>query len=370
MPPLSLLLKPASSLCNMRCTYCFYADEANSRVQGSYGIMRSETLACIFEKAFETAQHSISILFQGGEPSLAGLDFYKTALALERRYNTRGLRINNSIQTNGYRIDRTWAQFFADNHFLVGLSLDGIRQTHDACRRGADGKESFHTVMETARLFDKYKVDYNILTVVNRYTAAQAERIYRFYQKNRLRYLQFIPCLDPLDATEETWLHAEDYGQFLCRLFDLWYADLQKGCQPYIRQFENYVGIFLGRMPESCDMRGVCGIQYAVEADGSVYPCDFYALDAYRLGNLLTDDFSALDRKRAQLKFVETSAQLDTDCRSCSYLPICRGGCRRMRIPGRNGLKNRFCSAYRMFFDHAIKRLTEIAAVISSRTGL
>lgn len=368
MPPLHLLIKPASGLCNMRCRYCFYHDETQKRSTESFGMMSFNTLEIMVKKALEYAQGSCTFAFQGGEPTLAGLDFYKTLMELETNYNRAGLEIHNVIQTNGYRLDADWARFFAEHHFLAGLSLDGTRHTHDAYRVGAAGEPTFFDVVRTAGLFDEYKVEYNILTVVNKRVAQSIRKIYPYFRKMHYDYMQFIPCMDPLGAVpggEEYSLTPELYGQFLCDLFDLWYLDLSQGKGCYIRQFENYVGILLGIPPEACDMNGHCSVQHVIEADGSVYPCDFYVLDRYRLGNLNIDSFEEMAAKRRELQFIEESQREHPDCLSCRYYSVCRNGCRRYReIPGDAGSKNYFCESYRMFFDHSMGRLKEIASQI------
>ena len=366
MPPVQLLIKPSSGNCNLRCTYCFYYDEMKNRQTPSYGFMSGETLEAMVKKALEYAEGSCDFAFQGGEPTLSGLDFFKNLLELQKKYNTKGLAIHNSIQTNGYGLGEEWAQFFAGNHFLVGVSLDGIRPTHDAYRRTAGGHDSFWEVKKTLDLFKEKKVDFNILTVVNRRTAQRIAKIYAFYEKEGWRYLQFIPCLDPLEEApggREYSLTPEDYGEFLVTLFDLWYGDLRQGRQPYIRMFENYIGILMGIEPEACDQKGCCSLQFVVEADGSVYPCDFYVMDQYKMGNFREDSMEEMRKKGESLGFVQAFLGGKEECRQCPYFFICRGGCRRNREIGQEGRlgENYFCFAYKRFFQAALPRMEEIA---------
>ena len=367
MPPIQLLIKPASGSCNLRCRYCFYEDEMSLRSTANYGIMSLETLEAVVEKSLAYADRSCGFTFQGGEPTLAGLDFFRELMRLEEKHNRKGVQISNAIQTNGFGLDEAWAAFFAENHFLVGVSLDGNKYTHDACRVGPDGGGTFEAVMKTIALFERFSVEYNILTVVNRATAERADKIYSFYAKNHFRYQQYIACLDPMGEPaggRDYSLTPERYGDFLIRLFDLWYLDLQKGRQPYIRQFENYVALLLGYEPESCEQRGRCSLQYVVEAVGSVYPCDFYVLDRYRMGNFLENTVEELEQRGRESGFVQASLEPDKACRACPYLRLCRGGCRRNREIGPDGAlgKNYFCPAYKRFFDVALPRLREIAA--------
>ncbi|MBQ6678877.1 MAG: anaerobic sulfatase maturase [Lachnospiraceae bacterium] len=364
MPPVNVMIKPASGLCNMRCTYCFYADEMDKRTERSYGIMSEETLENVLRKVLAFAEGDVTVAYQGGEPTLAGLDFFKKSIALEKKYNEKGLRIHHALQTNGYQLDDDWCSFFHENEFLIGLSVDGIRATHNAYRKDAAGADTFDRVMETAARLTRHGVEFNILTVVNARTALRIRRIYEEYRKAGFRYQQYIQCLDPLgeaQGSHDYSLTPEVYGQFLIDLFDLWNQDLEQGKQPYIRQFENWVAILLGYQPEACDQQGVCNIQNIVEADGSVYPCDFYALDAYRIGNLNEDSMEEIYGKRLESGFLEASRNHSEKCRSCPYFALCRGGCRRHRAFMDGAYENVFCAGYKMFFDRYYGRLLEIA---------
>lgn len=372
MPPVQLLIKPASGNCNLRCKYCFYYDEMAKRETANYGFMPDETVEAVVKKTLEFAEGDCGFAFQGGEPTLVGLDFYKNVLELQEKYNVNKAAIHNSIQTNGVGLGEDWASFFAEHQFLVGVSLDGIVHTHDAYRIDADGKGTFGEVMRTLELFEKKQVEYNILTVVNRRTAEKIGRIYEFYARHNWKYLQFIACLDPLEETKgmrEYSLKPETYGDFLTELFDLWYLDWLKGKQPSIRMFENYIGVLLGCQPEACDQRGRCGIQCVVEADGAVYPCDFYVLDRYRMGSFSENTVEEMLRRGVELGFVEESLENRDECAACEYGFICRGGCRRNRQvdeEGRLGL-NYFCPAYKKFFRAVLPRMKQIAMVIQRR---
>lgn len=364
MPPIQLLMKPASGNCNLRCRYCFYRDEMENRSAASFGIMSEETLEAVVKKTLAYAEHSCGFTFQGGEPTLAGLSFFERLTELQNTYNVKNVAITNAIQTNGFRLDEEWARFLSKHHFLAGVSLDGTKYTHEAYRRTIDGKGTFSEVVKTLELFDRYGVDYNILTVVHQETARAVSKIYSFYQKHGWNYLQFIPCLDPLGETpgqQEYALTPEVYGEFLIRLFELWYLDLQKGCQPYIRQFENYIAVLMGLSAESCDQRGFCSMQYVTEADGSVYPCDFFVTDEYRLGSFLEDSLEDMELRGSGLGFDGRTPGIRSACSGCGYYPLCRGGCARHWSGG----SNYFCRSYQMFFKAALPRMKQIAARIS-----
>ena len=363
MPPISVLIKPASGLCNMRCKYCFYADEMAKRNQASYVVMNERTLENVIREIFAYAEGQCNIAFQGGEPTLAGLNFFRKCLEMEKQYNKKQVKVSYAIQTNGYTLNSEWCEFFYKNHFLVGLSVDGIKATHDAFRRDMDGNDTFFHTLDAAEMLAESKVDFNILTVVNRKTAPKIRRIYKQYQRKGFHWQQYIACLDPIgekQGQQEFSLTPELYGQFLIDLFDLWESDFRQGRQPYIRQFENYIAVLMGLLPEACENRGICSCQNVIEADGSVYPCDFYVLDAYQIGNLNQEGLETI-QKRAQ-KFIQKSYCLPPKCKECPYHALCHGGCRRHREQpcGEDGV-NYFCESYQMFFRTCMPRMRTIA---------
>lgn len=399
MHSLSVMLKPASGQCNMHCDYCFYCDEMEQRAQASYGFMSEETLQNVIRKTMLNADREISFSYQGGEPTLAGLAFFEKAVELQRKYNRKGIRVHNALQTNGYALNEKWCQFFVRHQFLIGLSIDGVQETHDVYRHGrilqdkeqrtgqsrfripiesetcetdiVQGRknQTYERALHAADLLARCGVDFNILTVVNRQTAARIEDIYEDYRRRGWNYQQYIACLPPMGQALSDSVYVlspEAYGDFLIRLFHLWYRDWKKNRQPYIRQFENWIGMLAGYPPEACDQHGTCGIQYVVEADGSVYPCDFYMLDEYRLGNLNENRVAQLDEARVQIKFVERSFALDPSCRECRHYLLCRGGCQRCRkaVAGQRVYRNMWCESYRMFFDACLKEMQEVAASV------
>ena len=383
-----LLIKPASGACDLGCKYCFYTDEMSCRSEAVRGMMKTETVSRILGKALERcAEHMppepLSVGFQGGEPLLAGIEFYRFVCDFVEKNNTRGVRVSYFLQTNGTHLDAEFAEFFAAHGFLVGLSVDGPKEYHDRHRVTRDGRSCFNRVMRAAENMRRAGVEFNTLTVVTSASATHAQALYGFFARSGFRYQQYIPCVAPFGAVDNAklGLDADKYGEFLCRMFDLWYADACRGESSYVynRDFENWVGILAGRQPEECGMCGVCSAQYLIESDGSVYPCDFYALDAYCLGNLATDSFEDIDRARERIGFIEASRTLPDACRECRWLPLCRNGCRRNRIGGEPsptvpmdhpGGQNRFCAAYRRFFEYAYPRMRAMADMIARRGGI
>lgn len=363
MPPLSILIKPASSNCNMRCSYCFYADEAMNRSVYSFGMMTEQTLEEVVRKAIAFAEGSLHIGFQGGEPTLRGLPFFRLCASLVRKYNDKGLRVSFAMQTNGILLDEEWAEFLREEHFLVGLSLDGTQAIHDRMRKDANRHGTFERVLAAADLLKRYKVDFNVLTVVTAHAAKNIDRIYSFFRKNELLYQQYIPCLDPLGEPRglaDYSLTPALYARFMKDLFDLWYDDVLHGRFIYIRHLENLLGIVSGHRPEHCGMLGRCSMQSVIEADGSVYPCDFYVLDSYKLGNLTTDDYPQIMERLEKSMFIQESLFVSPECRSCQWARVCRGGCRRDRDAGGKIALNYFCSAYKQFYPYAMPRLLQL----------
>ena len=360
MPPLSILVKPASGGCNLRCRYCFYHSVAESRRTQNYGLMSPETLEALVKKALAFADGSCAFAFQGGEPTLAGLAFYEKLMEYQREHNRKGVRIYNAIQTNGIFVDEAWASFLSRNDFLVGLSLDGIQKLHDRNREG-----TFSRVMQTARLFNRAGVQYNILSVVTDDSCQYAAQSYHLFKKNCTRFLQFIPCLDPPHEKggDSPSLSPANYLRFLKTVFNLWYADFKRGEAVSIRWFDNILSMVMGNAPEACGMSGVCGCQFVTEADGSVYPCDFYVIDAWRIGNIFDDGFQEMRESAVCSRFIGESLALHPACKACKWYPLCRCGCRREREGGRN----RFCECYKEFFKFSIARFEEMAGMLAQQ---
>jgi uncharacterized protein len=369
MPPVSILIKPVSSSCNLQCKYCFYHDVAENRDIKNYGVMDHETLETLVRKTLEYGEYSVSFAFQGGEPTLAGLDFYREFITLQKKYNTKKLKICNVLQTNGTLIDEEWAAFLRENDFLVGLSLDGPQDIHDINRIGINGEGSYSRVEKAVKLLNKYEVKYNILCVVSSLVARHIEKIYSFLRKKGFLYLQFIPCLDELGkkpGQNSYSLTPKLYEDFLKRLFDLWYYDFCSDKPVSIRMFDNIVDMLLGAPPESCDMKGSCAANFVVEADGSIYPCDFYVLNQWKMGDIFKNDFQDMLQGKKAKKFLEISKKLTMNCKQCRVYFICRGGCRRHYEPidGNNGGKNYFCDTYKAFYQYSLPKFNDIANIV------
>lgn len=363
MKTVSMLIKPASGRCNLRCKYCFYEDVSEHRQEPDLGMMSEATAELLIRQAGEQAEERISFAFQGGEPMVRGLAFFERFLALEQAYLRPGLLVEHSIQTNGTLINEEWAKFFRDHQFLVGLSLDGTKDLHDGNRVDPKGKGTWNTVTRALALLQKWDVPVNLLCVVTGAAARRGQAVYQGLKKLGGRYLQFIPCLDPLEEERggrPFSLTPERYGQFLCTVFDLWYQDWTKGDYVSIRLFDDYVHLLAGQPAGTCATAGTCGRYFVVEGDGSVYPCDFFVLDPWRMGKLGEQTLAELAESAPAIQFCSEGRKAPAACAGCEWLHLCNGGCRRDWI----GMdRNYHCAALRTFFAHAYPRLRQMAAL-------
>lgn len=358
---ITLMVKPASSKCNLKCDYCFYLDEENNRIDKNRDIMKETTIESIVKKTHSIA-NNINYIFQGGEPAIAKLRWFEYFITLVNKYKKKNDVISYSFQTNGTLIDESFAKFFKDNNFLVGVSYDGFNRIHDLHRKYANKIKSSKDVIKGINNLRKYNVNYNILTVVTNEVANNINKIYPNLVNSGETYLQFIACLDPLFNDSNKFLSPKEYGKFLVELFDMWYFDLKRNKNISIRLFNNFISILLNNPPEACDMNGICSIQYVFESNGDVFPCDFYCLDDYLLGNILVDDYSDFDNKRKEINFIKNPPILHDDCINCKYLNLCRGGCPRYRDSSN---KFKFCESYKYLFSKRLDQFIEIARLIS-----
>lgn len=348
MPSLSIMLKPASSLCNMRCKYCFYHDVSDHRAIYNYGMMSDITSRNVIEKALRLADgDSIYFVFQGGEPTLRGLEFFREFVSAVTELNIQNSPVHYALQTNGTLIDEQWAEFFKANNFLIGLSLDGD-QSDNLYRVDADGFNTFKQIMNTAKLFKRYGVEFSILTVATARTAENIEAIYKWFKIQGFKHLQFVPCIRPIgDGSEsELYMTVEQYGDYLIKLFKLYAEDYKQGNYVSIRQFDNIVSLYLGGRAEQCGVSGHCSPQFVVEGDGSVFPCDFYCIDEWKLGNINSISFDEMARSDRIFEFIRKSYEIKAECRDCEFFQMCRGGgCKRNRAD------RDYCMAYKKFFN-------------------
>jgi uncharacterized protein len=360
MQRISLLVKPVSGLCNLECSYCFYKEELGRMTGLKPGIMSEKVRSTLIERVIQEAERTIEITFQGGEPTLAGLQFYEDFVAEIESKKKPGQRVFYAIQTNGIVLEEKWADFLAAHDFLVGLSFDGMPFVHDLYRKDSQGRGSAEKVEKAFRLLQQKKVRTNLVCVVTRQAAKKPERLFRYMKALGGTYLQFIPCIEPEDCGEQNFaLSGREYAEFLKGLFDLWYQGWLNGDYVSIRQFEDYVHLGCGREPSCCAASGSCGSYLVVEQDGSLYPCDFYVQDAWYLGNLLTMSLEEALHTQKALDFLTQTPEKKA-CADCAYAGVCRGGCKRDYQLLQGQEKNRFCQAYQEFFAYSAPRLLKI----------
>ena len=366
MKQLQFLIKPASSACNLRCRYCFYADIAQNRSVSHMGMMQPETVDLLLNEAFGNIEPGgdIHFAFQGGEPTIAGLPFFQEFMKKVDRLKPRNVSVSYSIQTNGTLIDEEWAAFLKQYDFLVGISLDGYKDLHNYYRVDAQGKETWQHISQTFRTLNHAGVRTNALCVVTAQCAKHPDKVYRELKKLGAEFMQFIPCLDPIEEDRGTMpfsLTPKAYGQFLCKLFDAWYDDWTKENYHSIRLFDDYINIMLGDSSRStCSTCGRCGVYFVVEGDGSVYTCDFFVLDEWKMGKFGENTLSGMAASQQAKDFLSWGQKKPDECASCRWRRLCNGGCKndweRSGEP-----QNHYCESLKTFFAYAQERLRIIA---------
>ncbi|MDM7920529.1 MAG: anaerobic sulfatase maturase [Methanosarcina sp.] len=364
-----MLIKPAGPDCNLACHYCFYLKKHNLFSETRSHLMSLDILEEIIRQAMSQGPSEIYFGWQGGEPTLMGLDFFKQTVSFQSKYGRNPL-IANGFQTNGLLINRGWANFFREFNFLVGLSLDGPRHIHDRYRKHSSGQGSWSKVVETAKLLLDSQVATNALVVVNDYSAEFPEEIYEFLKSLGLTYMQFIPCIEPDPERPghpaNFSVPAERYGDFLIKLFELWKADFHDG-QPstYVRNFESLVFAYAGLTPPECTWHKECGDYLVVEHNGDVYSCDFFVLDEWKLGNIKEKRLIDMLNSALQKKFGQRKTLLPDECKRCLWLAYCHGGCPRERGYQPEPERSYFCKSYQRFFSQANAFFIEITKNLS-----
>ena len=357
--PFVVMAKPAGSACNMRCAYCYYLHNPESSASG---VMSPDTLEC-FIRSYIAASPGpvVSFVWHGGEPTLAGPDFYREAVRLQRRYLPEGWECWNNLQTNGLLLDDAWCDFLAEEDFDVGISLDGTQALHDFFRPDAGGQPTWTRITESIRRLQRHGIQPDLLCTVNARTAEQGAAVYRTLRDLGTGWMQFIPvvCRDESGETSPLSVTARAYGTFLTDVFAEWiYHDLDK---TEVQLFSETAVALSGGEASLCWLRETCGDVPVVEKDGSVYACDHFVRAGYRIGSLADSSLAALVNSEAQLRFGRQKKEgLTAFCRACPWLSLCHGGCPKDRFarspegePGQYAL----CEGLRMFYACAVPRL-------------
>jgi uncharacterized protein len=392
------MIKPIGAICNLDCTYCYYLHKKDLLGSDSQFRISDEILEAHIRQYIE-GQDCDEVVFswQGGEPSLLGLDFFRKVVALEQKHKKPHQRVENDLQTNGTLLDDEWGAFLKQNGFLVGLSIDGPEELHDAYRVANDGKPTFDKVLAAAQMLHRHGVPFNTLTVVNRRNAKRPLDVYRFLKNEvRPRQMQFIPCVEPKvfhSVAPQKWdpatlplydspaahpgnpesivtdwsVDPDDWGYFLCKVWDDWYRrDLGK---VFVNLFETAVAQWMGKESQLCIYNEFCGKGIVMEHDGNVYSCDHYVYPEYKLGNVLQTSSSRMvfSEQQKAFGFAKFNA-LPQRCRQCNYLFACNGECpknRLIRAPdGEIGL-NYLCSGLGRFWQHIDRDVQDICRRIA-----
>jgi uncharacterized protein len=352
----SLLIKPASAICNLDCSYCFYLDrEADPYKALPARRMSLETLERLVDTYLFYSYPESIFAFQGGEPTLAGLAFYEKLIELQKQHGRDGQTVSNSMQTNGVLLDDNWCQLFKAYDWLIGISIDGPEPMHDLYRVNKQGAGTWRKVIAAVECLQRNRVEFNALCVISQANVSAAKELYRFFQSLGINHIQYIP-LSEFDA-EGRPLHftvaPEQYGRFLCETFDAWWPDRRR---VHIRYFDNIMEALAGRKPGTCTMHETCDSYVVVEYNGDVYPCDFFVEKDWRLGNVNLDSWPEIARRQRRYQFAGKKTIPHPECQACEYQSICHGGCPKHRHDprGRFDELDYFCPAYKMIFGKSI----------------
>ncbi len=311
----------------------------------------------------------VSLAWQGGEPTLMGLDFYKRAVEFEGKYGFDGQVVSNAFQTNGVLLDSEWAKFFMEYHFLVGISLDGPRELHDHYRKDRAGKGTFDRVMEGIGNCSAHNVEYNILCLLNDVNVRKPDEVFDFYMEQGFEFLQFVPCVERDVRTGEVLdfcISSQEYGDFMCRVFDRWQ---EYGVDKVsIRMFDSIMHYLISGRHTNCTFGRRCDDYIVVEHNGDVFCCDFFVEEDYKLGNILESGIGEIYSSNKKGEFARAKNRLSNKCFVCRYSQLCRGGCLKDRRTQAGGFKrcSYFCEAYKQFFDHSMGKFQEYAANYSA----
>ena len=369
--PLYVMLKPAGAHCNLACKYCYYL-EKNNLYQNSHRHLMTDEMLEQFTREYIEAQTMPQVLFtwHGGEPLMRSIDFYKKALALQKKY-AHGKQIDNVIQTNGTLLTDEWCEFFAKNHWLVGISIDGPQEYHDHYRVTPAGKPSWEKVMQGIRLLKKHRVEWNAMAVVNAYNAEHPLEFYHFFRDNGCQYLQFTPIVERLTEHEDGRTLAsladdreipladasvtpQQWGNFLCTIFDDWVRhDVGK---TFVEIFDCTLANWMGVLPGICAYSKECGHAGVMEHNGDVYSCDHFVFPEYKLGNIREQSLIDMlygEKQQAFSRLKHTS--LPRQCKECDMEFACHGECPKNRFEkdkyGEPGL-NYLCQGYYQYYSH------------------
>jgi uncharacterized protein len=364
MRPFTLLIKPSGSDCNLDCRYCFYKDRSPDIGRGRQR-MGYDVLDKLIKDYMKLKLPFYGFSWQGGEPALMGLDFYKKTIELQQEYANSCGQVSNSLQTNAILLDDKWCQFLRENKFLVGISIDGPKELHDYYRLDLGGHGTFDKVMRAIELCKEHEVEFNSLTLLNNITADYPDEIFDFLVNLDIRYMQFIPCVETDPETNEVMdfsVSPIQYGKFLCRIFDRW---MKLGPQNLsVRNFDSILSFYISGRHTICTFDRQCEHYIVIEHNGDVFPCDFFVDPKWRLGNIIETPIEELAADAAKLDLMQNKRRICKKCFACRHLAVCWGGCLKDRAalnPQNYTCESYFCEGYSKFFDYSLPRFMKLA---------
>lgn len=369
--PLYVMTKPVGAICNLACKYCYYLEKTNLYKENTSKFVMSDSLLEKFIEEYINSQTMPQVLFtwHGGETLMRPLSFYQKVVELQKKY-ANGRTIDNCIQTNGTLLNDEWCEFFHDNHWLVGISIDGPQEFHDEYRKNKQGKPSFMKVMQGIHLLNKHQVEWNAMAVVNDYNADYPLEFYHFFKELGCHYIQFTPIVERIhphadgrhlahvlqkdEKLADFSLSPEQWGNFLCTIFDEWVKN-DVG-EYFIQIFDSTLANWMGAQPGVCTMAPTCGHAGVMEFNGDVYSCDHFVFPEFKLGNIYEKSLIEMMYSEKQIQFGQQKRDsLPNKCKECNYLFACNGECPKNRFltteDGEPGL-NYLCKGYYQFFDH------------------
>ncbi len=351
----SLLIKPASAVCNLDCSYCFYLDrDADPYKALPARRMTLDTLERLVDTYLFYSYPNSVFAFQGGEPTLAGLPFFHKLVEYQKQYGRSGQSVSNAMQTNAVLLTKDWCDLFREYNWLLGVSLDGPEDVHDRYRFNKGGQPTWRKVVDAVELLQTNRVEFNILCVLSDANVGQPRELYRFFRALGVDNIQFIPLaeFDGQGNALPFAITAQQYGRFLCELFDIWWPDRRK---VRIRFFDNLAEAVAGQKPGSCTMHETCDSYVVVEYNGDVYPCDFFVEKDWKLGNITLDSWAEIARRSRRYGFASKKTLAHPECQVCEYQSICHGGCPKFRHGPHRRFEDLdyFCAAYKMIFAKA-----------------
>jgi len=373
-----VMAKPTGSRCNLNCSYCFFLKKDQLYPASDFR-MKEEVHETYIKQLLEAHNApQVTVAWQGGEPTLMGLDFFRRSIELQKKYQKPGTTVENTFQTNGILLNDEWCRFFHENHFLVGMSMDGPKELHDIYRKDKGGDGTFDRVMKAVRMLQKHSVEFNILCTVNSKNAAHPLAVYRFFRDTlKAQYIQFIPIVERVNENGQTGFQAgdrvtersvppEQWGRFLIDIFDEWVK--RDVGRTFVLNFDGALAGWLGRAGTVCIFGRTCGGGMALEHNGDVYSCDHFVEPGYYLGNIMQAPMRELAESDKQRKFGRDKWDaLPGFCRECDFLFTCNGECPKNRFiktpDGEPGL-NYLCKGYNSFFQHADPKMKIMAELI------